>query len=208
MARVTKQATPDRLPAWAAEPGIAPGTWYDFEPEVQGEQFRLRSQPGVFAFDRIDDGTALLLSVLPVPGGGAVLDIGCGHGIIGLVASRRGAGQIDMVDTSLPAVAAARENIARNDAPNAAAFPSDALSAVADRRYDLIVTNPPFHAGKAVDYDMAQTFVEGSRPLLHPGGQLVLVANKFIRYERQMRSYFARIDVLAETGRYHVLAGR
>jgi 16S rRNA (guanine1207-N2)-methyltransferase len=208
VARATKQGTPDRPPPWTTETGIEPGTWYEFEAKVQGEGFRLRSQPGVFAFDHIDEGTALLLSVLPIPPGGRVLDIGCGYGIIGLYAARRGAAQVDMVDMSLPAVAAARENIARNDAANATAFPSDALSAVKDRRYDLIVTNPPFHAGKAVDYDMARTFVEGSRPLLRPGGQFVLVANKFIRYERQMRGYFERVDVLAETGRYHVLVGR
>src|SRR5262249_51816569 len=55
---------PPTAPAWAGEPGIAPGTWYEFELSVRGHTFRLRSLPGVFAYDRLDEGTKLLLETL------------------------------------------------------------------------------------------------------------------------------------------------
>jgi len=81
------------------------------------------------------------------------------------------------------------------------------LSAIKDRQYDLVVTNPPFHSGKSVDYDIAQAFIADSWRVLVPGGRLVLVANKFIRYDRQMQSIFDQVEVLAETNKYHLLSG-
>ncbi len=207
VARAVKDPQGSGEPSWAKEPGIAPGTWFEFEVDVRGNFFRLRSLPGVFAYDdQLDDGTGLLLTQLNVPPGAQVLDVGCGYGIIGLLAARLGATHVDMVDVNLWAVAAARENIAGNGIPNARAFPSDAFSAVGDKRYHLIVTNPPFHTGKAVDYEVAHAFIEGARHVLAPGGQLMLVANKFIRYDRLMRAQFdEHVECLAETGRYHVL---
>jgi 16S rRNA (guanine1207-N2)-methyltransferase len=204
-----RAAPPAGRPEWAGEAGIAPGTWREFEVGVRGHVFRLRSLPGVFAFDDdLDEGTRLLLDHLEVaPGTQAVLDVGCGYGIIGLAAARLGAGHVDMVDVNLLAIASARENIAGNAISNAEAFLSDAFSAVGDKRYDLIASNPPFHTGKSVDYAVAQAFIEHARSALKPGGRLLLVANKFIRYDQLMRTTFNAVECLVETNKYHVLQG-
>ncbi len=195
-------------PEWAGEAGIAPGTWREFEVGVRGHAFRLRSLPGVFAFDDdLDAGTRLLLDCLEVTSGESVLDVGCGYGIIGLVAARLGAGHVDMVDVNLLAIASARENIAGNATANAEAFLSDAFSAVGDKRYDLIASNPPFHTGKSVDYAVAHAFVEHARSSLKSGGRLLVVANKFIRYDHLMRTTFNTVEYLVETNKYHVLQG-
>ncbi len=195
-------------PEWAGEVGIAPGTWREFEASVRGYTFRLRSLPGVFAYDDdLDEGTRLLLDRLDVAPGEDVLDAGCGYGIIGLVAARLGARHVDMVDVNLMAIASARENIAANDVANAEAFLSDAFSAVESKRYDLIASNPPFHAGKSVDYTAAHAFIEHARFILRPGGRLLLVANKFIRYDQLMRATFNTVECLVETNKYHVLQG-
>jgi 16S rRNA (guanine1207-N2)-methyltransferase len=196
-------------PGWAGEAGIAPGTWREFEVVVRGYALHLRSLPGVFAFDdELDEGTRLLLDCLDVaPGAQAVLDMGCGYGIIGLVAARLGASHVDMVDVNLLAIASARENIAANGIANAEAFLSDAFSAVGNRRYDLIASNPPFHTGKSVDYAVAHAFIEHARATLKPGGRLLLVANKFIRYDQLMRTTFNTVECLVETNKYHVLRG-
>jgi 16S rRNA (guanine1207-N2)-methyltransferase len=194
------------MPGWAEEPGIAPGTWFEFRADVRETTFRLRSLPGVFSYDRLDEGSALLLSVLQVPEGSRVLDVGCGYGILGLAASRWGASCVDMIDVDLLAVASAQESAILTGVGNASAFPSDVLSAVRESEYDLVVSNPPFHIGKAVDYEVAQAFIEDSWRVLRPGGRLTIVANRFLRYDKAMRSAFRHLDCIAETGRYWVLS--
>jgi 16S rRNA (guanine1207-N2)-methyltransferase len=63
---------------------------------------------------------------------------------------------------------------------------SDCASAVLDRRFDVVATNPPFHQGLGVEYDVAQQFVRDAVHVLTQGGRLYLVANRFIRYERML----------------------
>jgi 16S rRNA (guanine1207-N2)-methyltransferase len=204
--RAIRTESPPNPPLWAHEPGIAPGTWHDIQLDLVGKPVTLASLPGVFAYDRLDDGTALLLAHLPDLNGLRVLDAGCGNGIIGVAAALQGATQIDMVDAHLLAIAAARENIARYTIPGVA-LAGDALAPVANRRYDLIVSNPPFHAGKQVSYDAAEIFLRQGRALLNRGGRLVLVANRFIRYDRLLGELFGQVTTIADDRRYHVLIG-
>jgi 16S rRNA (guanine1207-N2)-methyltransferase len=192
-------------PPWATEPGIAPGTWHTLAAALPGGAVELVSLPGVFSYDRIDQGTALLLQQLGECEGLRVLDAGCGYGPLGLAAARLGASRVDLLDVSLPAVAAARENSARLGLPQATAEASDALEAAAGRSYDLIISNPPFHAGKAVDTTMAAAFIAQARALLAPGGRLLLVANQFLPYERQIGAQFGTLAVVATDRSYKVL---
>lgn len=208
--RVAEARRPTELPAapsWAAEPGIAPGSWRTLRVKLPHDPVELVSLPGVFSYNRLDTGTEYLLQNLELKPGLRVLDAGCGYGPIGIAAARAGAARVDLLDVNLPAVAAAHENIARLGLTNAAAVPSDALEAVAGRHYDLIVSNPPFHAGKNIDYAMAGAFIEQGRALLNRGGRFVLVANRFLPYERLLEPRFRRVARLAESRAYHVIAG-
>ncbi|MBK9711359.1 MAG: methyltransferase [Kouleothrix sp.] len=189
---------------WASEPGVAPGTWYEFEARARGLALRIHSLAGVFAYDRVDEGTRLLLEALELPPGARVLDIGCGYGMIGLLAARLGASQVDLVDANLLAVASAAENIKINGVAGARACAGDGVPAGAAERYDVVATNPPFHLGKAVDYEVARAFIEGARQALKPGGRFYLVANQFIRYDQLLRVSFARVTCVAETRSYRV----
>lgn len=199
-----RKAAGTATPEWASEAGIAPGTWYEFVAQARGHSFQVRSLPGVFAYDRVDAGTALLLDTLAIPTGARVLDVGCGYGIIGMLAARLGAAQVDLVDVNLLAVAAASENCARNDVPQARAFASDGVPEGPAQRYDVVVTNPPFHVGKPVDGDVARAFIERAGQALKPGGQLILVANQFLRYEQVLRSTFEHVVCLAANPSYRV----
>ena len=136
-----------------------------------------------------------------------MLDLGCGYGVIGLIAARSGAAQVDLVDSNLLAVAAAAKNLSLHCIANARAIPSDVLSAVMEEQYHLIVTNPPFHAGKPVDYQIANAFIQQSWQALEKRGRFLLVANRFIRYDRLMEQTFTEVRCIAQTGRYHVLLG-
>jgi 16S rRNA (guanine1207-N2)-methyltransferase len=136
-----------------------------------------------------------------------VLDIGCGCGVIGIAAAAWGARRVEMVDTNLLAVASVLRSLSRLSLPQAHAYPGDALSESGGEKFSLIVSNPPFHSGKGVDYSHAHTFIRQGRQALHPGGRMVVVANHFIRYERLMAEQFRRVETLAADSRFHVLCG-
>jgi 16S rRNA (guanine1207-N2)-methyltransferase len=208
VARLIKESTSPPPPSWVSEPGISPGTWLEFDVEVSEKSMHLRSLPGVFSSNRLDDGTRLLLSRFEVPVGAHVLDLGCGYGLIGLLAAQRGAAHVDMVDANLLAIAAAQANLELYAIKNAQAFPSDALEAVLDRRYALVVTNPPFHVGHSVDYQVTQAFIHQAWQVIEPGGQLLLVANKFIRYDLLMATFFSHVERVVETNRYQLLSAK
>jgi 16S rRNA G1207 methylase RsmC len=74
-------------------------------------------------------------------------------------------------------------------------------------QYDLVLMNPPFHSGKEVNYNLPAHLIQRAHKALPRGGRLTLVANRFIRYERQMRRIFRRAEIIAHTGKFHIIRG-
>ncbi|MEJ7900962.1 MAG: methyltransferase [Thermomicrobiales bacterium] len=194
-------------PAWVREPGVEPGTWRVFDLEIGETTIPILSQAGVFAGDGIDAGTRLLLDALPDPLTGRVLDVGCGAGVIGLTAAHLGSGAVDLTDVSLLAIQAANENIQRLGLDQCQAYPGDVYSGCGDTRYDVIVSNPPFHRGKAIDYSVADRLIEGAPAHLGPDGSLLIVANAFLAYGQRMERIFDRVETVTATRQYQVLRG-
>jgi len=206
LARSIKTSLPIPLLEWVQAPGIAIGTWFEFVIDLPDYSVHIHSLPGIFSYDGLDEGTELLLRELMIPPGAHVLDVGCGYGIIGLYAASLGSEWVDLIDNNLLAIASTQENIRLNKITNAKVFPGDLLNSIGMNKYNLILSNPPFHTGQAVDYQVAQTMIVNSHQALAPYGQLILVANKFIRYDRLMQQIYGNIVCLKETGKYHVLA--
>jgi 16S rRNA (guanine1207-N2)-methyltransferase len=135
------------------------------------------------------------------------LDIGCGYGIIGLFAAVHGATWVDFVDTDLLAIASCKETLTLNRIKNVSIFTGDLLDPIGSNKYDLILSNPPFHAGQGVDYQIAKAMIRQAYHALNTGGRIIIVANRFIRYDHQIQQVFGNISYLAETGKFHVLSG-
>ncbi len=208
--RVARFIYPGTIPVhgWWTDPGFAPASWQEIQVDTPGDTFPLVTLPGVFASGHIDEGTRLLLETITNFDGHNLLDLGCGVGVIGIHALRSGALHADLVDTSLPAAVSAAENLRRlRLADRGQVFAGDGLEAVSGRRYSLILSNPPFHTGKGIDYAMTEKFIKQSRQALEPGGRLVLVSNRFIRYDRHMKGLFQRVSVIAENPSFHVFSG-
>ena len=143
------------MPDWVKSPGVAPHTWVEFPIRLSNHTFDIRSLPGVFSYDRLDEGTEMLMGAVQIPPGAKVLDAGCGYGIIGLFAAVEGAGLVHLVDNNLLAVEACRETLSVNGIKNAEVSAGDLLNPWFPDQYDLVLSNPPFHAGQAVDYQVA-----------------------------------------------------
>lgn len=193
-------------PAWANEPGIAPNTWKTFAIDTSAGELSLETRAGVFAGARLDAGTRLLLEHVHIHEGASVLDIGCGAGVIGLTAAALGAGAVTMTDANLIAVDVAARN-ADSHGVNVRVLASDVYDALENDRFDLIISNPPFHRGKQVDLTVANRIIGEAPRHLNPGGSLLLVANAFLAYGRQMEPVFDRVETVASTSQYHVLRG-
>lgn len=197
---------PDLPPDFAVA-GVQEGEFESLEAEVDGQTYHLAALPGVFARHGLDEGTRLLLEALTIYPDDRVLDVGCGYGIIGMVAAvRRPSASVTMVDADLLAVECARESLRRNGLAEAVRVVlGDGPQALKGERFSLIVSNPPFHAGHEVTLDIAHSFVEEAFEALEVRGRLILVANRFLPYHRAMEAIFGAVETLAQTSLYRVL---
>lgn len=172
---------------------------------IEGRTIRFATGPGVFSRGELDPGSRALIETMAIRSGEAVLDLGCGCGIVGAVAAQMG-GQVVCVDSSAVAVQATRATCELNGVmERTQVLASDGASAVRDRRFDVVATNPPFHQGLGVEYDAAQQFVRDAAHVLSKDGRLYLVANRFIRYEHMMNELFSWVTTAYEDSRFHVL---
>lgn len=164
------------------------------------DELGLWSQPGVFSYDRLDPGTALLIEHLPaLRGRGA--DFGCGIGILAhAVLTCDKVTDIVLVDIDRRAIECAQHNAAD---PRARFLWTDIRSAeLAD--LDFVVMNAPFHDAGTEDKKLAQGFVQRAARGLSKGGVCFMVANRHLPYEAILTPTFKRADLVIETGGYKI----
>ncbi|CAN5175908.1 class I SAM-dependent methyltransferase [soil metagenome] len=162
----------------------------------------LWTQPGVFSWDRIDPGSALLMANLPAMKGEGV-DFGCGVGVLAhAVLASLAVTALTLIDIDRRAVDCAKRNV---DDPRASLVWADARNeTAAPAGLDFVVMNPPFHDGGAEDRALGQAFVRRAAASLRKGGVCWMVANRHLPYEAALNEAFTRYALRAESGGYKV----
>lgn len=151
----------------------------DFKPkritiQLLGKSVEVETAGGTFSPDRLDQGTAVLLSHVQIaPRGGNLLDIGCGWGPIALsLALQAPQATVWAVDVNERSLQLTRENAARLGVTNVKVCRPDEVPA--DLTFDGIWSNPPIRVGKEVLHEILQTWL----PRLSAGASAYLVVQK------------------------------
>lgn len=156
--------------------------------------------PGLFGWNKVDKGSALLLRYLPINLTGEVADFGCGYGYISKkLASFDRVSRVDAYDHDARAIAAVQKNVPLK----MRAIWQDITTYEPRRLYEAVVMNPPFHEGKREDIDLGKTFLHKAWASLKPDGQLWLVANSKLPYE----GVIPALKIVHEEAGYKILMG-
>ncbi len=175
----------------------------------RGFNLKLFSRPGVFSWDHLDEATEVLADQIEIRSGESILDLGCGSGPLGILASMlSGGAPLVMVDSDIEAVRSAQKSAEVAGIGDFRVLPSDIAGAVLNENFDVVVTNPPFHVGKQTELSVPLQFIEDSWEVLKPEGQLFLVANRTLPYELPIRERFGDVSNIHDGRRFKVLSAR
>lgn len=195
----------------AAQPaGDAPlcAAWLALDDVAMIDGGRYASRRGLFAWDRIDAGSALLARHLPGDLRGRVADLGAGWGYLAteIIARCPEVTVLHLYEADARALAPARRNLAATGRSDVA---TDVIwhdvSAGVPGRYDVVVSNPPFHQGRADEPALGQAFIRAAAGALEPHGAFWLVANRHLPYEATLARHFAQHRTVADAGGYKVI---
>ncbi len=189
-----------------AAPYHVAGHFREHTDVVRDEPLRWFSRPGVFSWDHLDEATQILAREMQIDASSHVLDLGCGAGLLGAVASRLAPdGAVTLLDADSESVRCAQRTMQHSGAGNWRVLASDVTSAVQNEQFDVVVCNPPFHTGKRTDIGLPIRFIEESAAALRPGGRLQLVANRTLPYEAELERVFGNRHTMHDGNRFKVL---
>lgn len=189
----------------------APADWLalDAYRTVPGTQLVARA--GVFSAGGIDRGTQLLIESLPTPLRGVGADFGAGYGALAhhILTTSEAITRLDLYEIEYKALAAAERNLAPWQGHVELNFEwTDVQRIGAVRRYDWIIMNPPFHAGRMALPPLGKAFIRSAAANLALDGVVWLVANRRLPYEDVLEACFADTATLAEGSGFKILRAR
>jgi 16S rRNA (guanine1207-N2)-methyltransferase len=213
--RLDAPASNHQVPLWPStwERGLLPAP-VAFTVDAQREARapgvpRITVPPGVFSHGELDGGTALLLAHLADESPAErVLDLGCGAGHLGLHALLRWPqAHAWFVDADARAMAAVHSNLSRLGAAlpdRGTALWWDVSEPLPIADLELVLCNPPCHAGTTNDYATAQAMFRLAAAALVRGGRLLVVANRQLPYEADL-ARLGTVDIRIEQRGFKIL---
>lgn len=160
--------------------------------EIKGCRLELETRSGLFSPEYVDRGTLAMLSVARFEKGMCVLDLGCGCGVVGVLAAKIcGEENIIMCDIDPLAVETAGINAEKNGVPGVRLLISDGFSQVDATGFDMILSNPPYQT----DFSVAKSFIEKGFNRLKIGGTLLMVTKRREWYRNKIANIFGGVRI-------------
>lgn len=175
---------------------------------LRGRNLQFLTSTSVFSKRKIDLGTSVLIDAMVLPEAGAVLDIGCGYGPVGITAATLNSKlKVVMTDVNMRAVRLAKQNLQANHIRNAEVRYGHLYEPVEGLRFDCVLSNPPVSAGM----DVVNAIIEGAPKVLNAGGSFQMVIRSKIGAKSlpgAFEAVFGGCEVLARESGFRVLLGR
>lgn len=167
--------------------------------EIKNVSLKFETDPSNFSPNGIDSGTLAMLSAVDFLPNDKVLDMGCGYGVVGILAAKLiGAENVIMCDISESAVRQAKINAELNGVPDIDIKISDGFSNIPDNGFTLILSNPPYHT----DFSVPKHFIEVGFKKLAVGGKMIMVTKRLDWYKNKLASVFGGVRVREINGYY------
>ena len=184
---------------------------------MRGPHGAFWTRPGLFAWDRVDAASALLAEYLPDTLSGRIADLGAGWGFLSMQLARRcpGLTALELLEADATADLGQGEELepARRNLQMALASRPEVHANVhwhdvtggLPQRVDAIVSNPPFHMGRADLPALGRAFIARAAEALEAEGQFWLVANRHLPYEATLSAAFAQVQTCAQRDGFKVI---
>ncbi len=170
------------------------------------------SCPGLFGWDRVDVGSALLAGALPADLTGTGADFGCGYGYLSahILKTCPSVQALHAFDDDARAVSCCAQNISAISHPATHEVHWADLSVpwAHGPRFEWIVMNPPFHEGAASDPGLGQRFIAAAAAALKTGGKLWMVANAHLPYGPLLAVLFGGAVEVFESSGFRIYRAR
>lgn len=179
---------------------------------LEGTKYIISNHANVFSRQNLDIGTRFFIQHLPdLTDVVEVADLGCGNGIVGLVAASK-SNQVKpiFIDESYMAVASAKTNFTQAfGAERPAEFlVADGLSQIANESIDCVLCNPPFHHQNTITDQIAMQMFKDAKRTLRAGGELWVIGNRHLGYKQTLKNIFNHVDQIATNKKFVVLRCR
>lgn len=188
---------------------VIPASPYPVCYQLEESDYLISNHANVFSRDSLDIGTRFFLQHLPSRQDSVdIIDLGCGNGLLGLVAAELNpAATVHFVDESFMAVASAQENFYRafGQKRHATFRVSDGLKDFELASADIILCNPPFHQHNTIGDQLANSMFNQSKKVLRNGGQLWIIGNRHLNYQVNLNRLFGGHSVVAANAKFIIL---
>ncbi|CAI1018024.1 23S rRNA (guanine(1835)-N(2))-methyltransferase RlmG [Serratia entomophila] len=176
---------------------------------LDGTDWLIHNHANVFSRGSLDIGARLFMEHLPHGLNGHIVDLGCGNGVIGMIALQQNPeAQVTFVDESYMAVASSELNVEHNlpqELDRCQFEVNNSLAGIERESVQAVLCNPPFHQQHAItDHTAWQMFCDAKR-CLQVGGELRIVGNRHLDYHQKLKRLFGNCTLVASNKKFVIL---